>query len=93
MPLLFLDQRLFPPGIGIDGKMKNFLRFPGFETYVPPEKEEDHIDEVLTEKEIQKLEKKEMKNKERQKKRKKKQKEKESGSARKREQKIFRIKI
>ena len=61
-------------GIDIDGKMKNFLRFPGFETYVPPEKEEDHIDEVLTEKEIQKLEKKEMKNKERQKKRKKKQK-------------------
>ena len=43
-------------GIDIDGKMKNFLRFPGFETYVPPEKEEDHIDEVLTEKEIQKLE-------------------------------------
>ena len=64
-------------GIDIDGKMKDFLRFPGFETYVPPEKEEDHIDEVLTEKEIQKLEKKEMKNKERQKKREKKQKEKE----------------
>ena len=63
-------------GIDIDGKMKNSLRFPGFETYVPPEKE-DHIDEVLTEKEIQKLEKKEMKNKERQKKRKKQQKEKE----------------
>ena len=54
-----------------------FLRFQGFETHVLPEKEEDHIDEVLTEKEIQKLEKKEMKNKERQKKRKKKQKEKE----------------
>ena len=32
---------------------------------VPPEKEEDHIDEVLTEKEIQKLEKEEMKNRER----------------------------
>ena len=75
-------------GVDIDGKMENFLRFPGFEIYVPPEKEEDHIDEVLTEEEIQKLEKKEMKNKERQKKRKKK-----SGSARKREQKIFRIKI
>ena len=56
--------------IDIDGKMKNFLRFPGFETYVPPEKEEDHIDEVLTEKEIQKLEKEEMKNREREKKRK-----------------------
>ena len=63
-------------GIDIDGKMKNFLRFPGFETYVLPEKE-DHIDEVLTEKEIQKLEKKEMKNKASQKKREKKQKEKE----------------
>ena len=64
-------------GIDIDGKMKHFLRFPGFDTYVPPEKEEDHIDEVLTEKEILKLEKEEMKNRERQKKRKKKQKEKE----------------
>ena len=63
-------------GIDINGKIKNFLRFPGFETYVLPEKE-DHIDEVLTEKEIQILEKKEMKNKERQKKRGKKQKEKE----------------
>ena len=73
-------------GIDIDGKMKNFLRFPGFETYVPPEKEEDHIDEVLTEKEIQKLEKEEMKNREWQKKRK-------SRNARKREQKIFRMKI
>ena len=73
-------------GIDIDGKMKNFLRFPGFETYVPPEKEEDHIDELLTEKEILKLEKEEMKNRERQKKRK-------SRNARKREQKIFRIKL
>ena len=38
--------------------MKNFLRLPEFETYVLPEKKEDHIDEVLTEKEIHKLEKK-----------------------------------
>jgi len=47
-------------GVGIDigGKMKNFLRLPEFETYVLPEKKEDHIDEVLTEKEIHKLEKK-----------------------------------
>ena len=73
-------------GIEIDGKMKNFLRFPGFETYVPPEKEEDNVDELLTEKEILKLEKEEMKNRERQKKRK-------TRNARKREQKIFRIKI
>ena len=57
--------------------MKNFLRLTGFETYVLPEKEEDHIDEVLTEKEIQKLEKKEMKNKERQNDGKRKNKEKE----------------
>ena len=73
-------------GIDIDGKMKNFLRFPGFETYVPPEKEEDHIDKLLTEKEILKLEKEEIKNRERQKKRK-------SRNARKIEPKIFRIKI
>ena len=52
-------------GTDIDGKMKNFLRCPGFETYFPPEKEEDHIDELLTEKEILKLEKEEMKNRER----------------------------
>ena len=76
-------------GIDIDGKMKNFLRFPGFETYVPPEKEEDHIDEVLTEKEIQKLEKKEMKNKERQKKREKKQKDKEKRKHAKKQTKII----
>ena len=50
-------------GIDIDGKIKTFLRLPGFETYVPPEKE-DPIDEVLTENEFQKLEKKEMINKE-----------------------------
>jgi len=42
--------------IDIDGKMKNFLRFLGFETVFPPEKV-DHVDEVLTVKEIQKLEK------------------------------------
>ena len=64
-------------GIDIDGKMKNLLRFPGFETYVPPEKEEEHIEEVLTENEIQKLEQKEIKYQERQKKRKKKKKHKE----------------
>ena len=64
-------------GIDIDGKMKNLLRFPGFETYVPPEKEEEHIEEVLTENEIQKLEQKEIKYQERQKNRKRKKKEKE----------------
>ena len=45
-------------GIDIDGKMKNFLRLPESETHVLAEKKEDHIDEVLTEKEIHKLEKK-----------------------------------
>ena len=64
-------------GIDIDGKMKNFLRFPGFETYVPPEKDEEHIEEVLTTAEIQKLEKKEIQYQERKKKRKKKKKIKE----------------
>lgn len=63
--------------IDIDGKMKNFLRFPGFETYVPPEKDEEHIEEVLTTTELQKLEKKEIKYQERKKKRKKKKKIKE----------------
>ena len=64
-------------GIDIDGKMKNFLHFPGFETYVPPEKEEEHIEEVLTENRIQKLKQKEIKYQERQKNRKRKKKEKE----------------
>ena len=64
-------------GIDIDGKMKNFLRFPGFETYVPPEKDEEHIEEVLTATQIQKLEKKEIQYQERQKKRKQKKKIKE----------------
>ena len=50
-------------GIAIDGRIKNFLRLPEFETYVPPERKEDHILEVLTEKEIQKLMKKETKRK------------------------------
>ena len=50
-------------GIAIDGRIKNFLRLPDFETYVPPERKEDHILEVLTEKEIQKLMKKEIKKK------------------------------
>ena len=80
-------------GIDIDGKMKNLLRFPGFETYVPPEKDEEHIEEVLTTTEIQKLEKKEIQYQERKKKRKRKRRSKKNGNARKREQKIFRIKI
>ena len=59
-------------GIDIDGKMKKFLRFPGFETYVQPEKDEGHTEEVLTTTEIEKLKKKEIQYQERKKKRKKK---------------------
>ena len=53
--------------------MRHFLRFPGFDTYVPPVITEEHVDDVLTEKEIKALEKKEMKYQEKQKKRIKKQ--------------------
>ena len=81
-------------GIDIDGKIKNFLRLPESETHVLAEKKEDHIDEVLTEKEIPKLEKKrneEQRNaKEMQKEAKKKRK---AEVREKRDQKIFRIKI
>ena len=80
-------------GIDIDGKMKNFLRFPGFETYVPPEKDEEHIEEVLTTTETQKLEKKKFNIKKGKRNEKRKRRSKKNGSARKREQKIFRIKI
>ena len=63
-------------GVGIDikGKMRHFLRFPGFETYDPPGIGDEHIDDVLTEQEIKALEKKEMKFQEKQKKRKQKKK-------------------
>ena len=55
--------------------MRHMVRFPGFETYAPPEKEEEHMEEILSESEIKTLEKKEMKYQEKQKKRKKQQKE------------------
>ena len=64
-------------GIDINGKMRHFLRFPGFDTYVPPVASEEHNDDVLTEQEIKALEKKEMKFQEKQKKRKQQQKIKE----------------
>ena len=64
-------------GIDIDGKMKNFLRFPGFETYVQPEKDEGHTEKVLTTTEIEKLKKKEIQYQERKKARNKKKKIKE----------------
>ena len=48
-------------GVGIDteGKIKNHIRFPGFESYIPPERDEEHQSEELTEQEIQASEKKE----------------------------------
>ena len=65
-------------GVGIDaeGKMKNHIRFPGFESYIPPERDEEHQLEELTEQEIQALEKKEKKLQKQLKKRKKEAKEK-----------------
>ena len=46
------------PGVGIDieGRMLTHIRFPGFETYKPPTKDEEHVDELLTEDEIKALE-------------------------------------
>ena len=41
--------------------MKNFIRYPGFESYIPPEIDEKHEVEELTKAEIQKLEKREEK--------------------------------
>ena len=48
-------------GIDVDGKEKAHIRFPGFGTYVPPEKDEEHNDDPLTESEIKQLEKQEEK--------------------------------
>ena len=41
-------------GVGIDiyGIMKNHIKFPNFATYVPPEKDEEHNDDLLTKTEI-----------------------------------------
>ena len=35
-------------GIDIDGIMRHHIKFPHFATYVPPEKDEEHNDELLT---------------------------------------------
>ena len=32
--------------------MKNHIKFPNFATYVPPEKDEEHNDDLLTKAEI-----------------------------------------
>ena len=39
-------------GIDIDGIMKNHIKFPNFATYVPPEKDEEHNDDLLTKAEL-----------------------------------------
>ena len=62
-------------GIDIEGKMKDNLRFPGFETYVPPEQDEEHLNDVLTKEEIEEMEKREAKFQEEKKKRKRKERE------------------
>ena len=48
-------------GIDINGKEKQHLRFPGFETYEGPEADEEHNDDVVTEAEIKLLAKAEEK--------------------------------
>ena len=75
---LVLRRAFRGTGVGIDaeGKMKNHIRFPGFESYIPPERDEEHQPEELTEQEIQALEKKEKKLQKQLKKRKKEAKEK-----------------
>ena len=58
-------------GIDIEGKMLTHIRFPGFETYKPPTKDEEHVDELLTEDEIKALEQTEVEYQKEKKKRKK----------------------
>ena len=62
-------------GIDIEGKMKENLRIPGFETYLPPEKDEEHLSDLFTKEEIKEIEKREAKFQEEKKKRKRKERE------------------
>ena len=57
-------------GIDIERKMIAHIRFPVFETYEPPTKDEEHLDELLTEDEIKELERCEIEYQKQQKKRK-----------------------
>ena len=41
----------------MEGKMITHIRFPGFETYEPLTKYDEHLDQLLTEDEIKELEK------------------------------------
>ena len=61
-------------GLDIDGIENGHIRFPGFATYVPPEKDEVHNDDPLTEAEIKELAKREEKYQKEKKKRKKEEK-------------------
>ena len=42
-------------GIDVEGKERGIIRFPGFETYVLPEKDEEHNDDPITEAEVNEL--------------------------------------
>ena len=59
-------------GVGIDaeGKMKEYKLYPGFESYIPPEFDEEHELEKLTKRKVEELEKKEEKYQKEKKKRK-----------------------
>ena len=57
--------------IDIEGKLLTHIRFPGFETYEPPTKDEEHVDELFTEDEIKALEQVELEYQKEKKKRKK----------------------
>ena len=39
-------------GINVEGKERGSIRFPGFETYVPPENNEEHNDDPITKSEF-----------------------------------------
>ena len=62
-------------GIDVEGKEKNHVRFPGFETYKPPEADEEHNDELLSDAEIKALAKQETQFQEAKRKRKREEKE------------------
>ena len=61
-------------GIDVEGKERESIRFPGFETYVPPEKDQEH-DDPITEAEVNELTKAEREFQKKKKKRKQNEKE------------------
>ena len=46
-------------GIGVDGIERMHIRFPGYDTYVPPSKDEEYNNNPLTKEEINALAEKE----------------------------------